>query len=176
MSVLIKQSTTTYPIALLMVDSTDHITGKTGINTSTGFTVVVYKGNGTTAAGGGTFAEIGNGIYHYTPSAGDVGTLGETIFHVTASGADPADAHRQVIAFDPYSANVSLDLNQLVPDDATDSTKLGHLLTLLRALADNSMAIASGVLRLKARDGTTNVGRTLTITGTVPSDTTRTAS
>jgi len=71
---------------------------------------------------------------------------------------------------------VNLNTDQLIADDGTDSTKLGHWVTLVRALADNSLTIISGVLRLKDRAGSGNVGRTLTVTGTVPSDTTRTAS
>lgn len=83
----------------------------------------------------------------------------------------------ELTTYDPYSANGDLGLaNALFPDDATDSTKYGHFVTLMRALADNSMTIISGVLRLKDRAGTGNVGRVQTITGTVPADTTRTAS
>lgn len=71
---------------------------------------------------------------------------------------------------------VSWDGNQLLADDTTDSTKASHYWTLLRAFVDNTLTIISGVLRLKDRAGTSNVGRIQTITGTVPSDTTRTAS
>lgn len=97
------------------------------------------------------------------------------------SGMENCPLEIQLTTYDPYAALGDLGLLAvLVADDVTDSTKLSHLLTLLRAWVDNTATIINGggvaVERLKARDGTTNAGRTLTYTGTVPSDTTRTAS
>lgn len=113
---LVKQSDTAHPIELLMIDSSDHVSPKTGLTV----TVAVSKNGAAFGAVTGTVAEVGNGIYKLTPSAADVGTLGELAIHATATGADPADALRQIVAFDPYAV-ADLGLSRL---DASVGTRL----------------------------------------------------
>jgi hypothetical protein len=96
-----KQSTATYPVLFFMADSTDHITGKTGLSP----TVTIAKNGGTFAAPATTtVTAVGNGWYAWTGAAGDWNTVGEMAIHAAASGADPADLKYTVIPSDPFSA------------------------------------------------------------------------
>lgn len=112
---LLKQFDTLRPIVWLMVDSTDHISPKTGLSPS----VVISKNGGSFAAPTGTITEIGNGWYKLTPTATDVNTLGPLLVHATATGADPVDVEYQVVAYDPYSST-NLGLSNL---DTTISSR-----------------------------------------------------
>ena len=115
---LLKKDDTSKAIVFLMVDSTDHITGKTGLTP----TVTISKNGGTFASPSGTVSEIGNGWYKFTPAAADVDTLGPLLIHATATGADPMDIEYQVVAFDPYAAT-NLGLSNL---DTTVSSRSSH--------------------------------------------------
>lgn len=95
---LVKQSDTTKPIEFLMIDSADHISGKTGLTV----TVTLSKNGGAFGAAAGTVAEISAGWYKLTPTSADTGTLGGLQLHATAIGADPTDKDCLVVAFDPY--------------------------------------------------------------------------
>ena len=92
---LLKQSTT-YTRMFLMVDSTDHIAGKTGLSP----TVNLSKAGGSFAAAGGTISEVSNGWYKIVLTTTDTNTLGDLGFRCTATGADPTDFVDQVIALD----------------------------------------------------------------------------
>lgn len=96
----------------------------TGTNTPTsGLTVsaTVSKNGAAFGAGGGTVAEVGNGVYSYTPSAGDTtGVTGSFLVRATATGADPTIKEVNVVAFDPDDA-AALGLSRL---DAAVSTRL----------------------------------------------------
>lgn len=86
-------------IYFYMVDSTDHVTPKTGLT----LTVRVSKNGAAFGAGGGsTPAELEEGVYAYTPGATDVDKLGPVVFKATASGADPCLVEGVVLAYDPY--------------------------------------------------------------------------
>lgn len=100
---LLKQSTT-YTRDFLMVDSTDHVTGKTGLTV----TVTLSKAGGSFAAAGGTITEISSGWYKIALTTTDTNTLGELAFHCTGSGADPTDFVDQV------SANLPDDIMTLL--------------------------------------------------------------
>ncbi|MGB9592074.1 MAG: hypothetical protein ACPL1K_06120, partial [Candidatus Kryptoniota bacterium] len=105
---LIKRGDTSKPLIWRMVDSSDHITGKTGLSP----TVVISKNGGSFIAVSGTVSEIGYGWYKLLPSATDVDTLGSLLLYAQATGADPASQEYQVIAFDPYDAD-SLGLTNI---------------------------------------------------------------
>ena len=81
------------PIPFLMIDSTDHITGKTGLTPS----VTISKNGAAFAAPAGAVAAIGNGWYKLTPTAVDTGTAGSFLLHATATGADPCDILHEVV-------------------------------------------------------------------------------
>jgi hypothetical protein len=85
-------------ITVLMVDSSDHITGATGL--SAGLTIYATKAAGTPAAITPTVTELDatnvKGVYKLALTSGHTGTLGELQLHITATGADPTDLKWQV--------------------------------------------------------------------------------
>lgn len=93
-----KQSSTTYPINFLMVDSTDHVTGKTGLTP----TVTLSKNGAAFGAALGAVSEIGSGWYSLAGNATDRNTLGELLVHAAAAGADPLDVQYSIVGYDPF--------------------------------------------------------------------------
>lgn len=89
----VKQSTTTYALVFLMVDSTDHVTGKTGLTP----TVTLSKNGGAFASPSGAVSEIANGWYKVAGNATDNATLGPLILHATGTAADPTDVVYTVV-------------------------------------------------------------------------------
>jgi hypothetical protein len=112
---LLKQSSTAQPLVFLMVDSTDHITPKTGLSP----TVTLSKAGGSFASPAGAVTEIGNGWYKVAGNATDTATLGPLILHATGTAADPVDVLYDVVAFDPQDA-VRIGLTAL-PNAAADA-------------------------------------------------------
>lgn len=134
---LIKQSSTT-PICFLMILSSDHITGATGLTP----TVTLSKAGAAFASPAGTVAEVANGWYKLTPTSADTGTLGELLIHASAVTADPVDDRVRVVAFDPDAA-ANLGLTDL--DAAISSRADGAAYTTARAakLDDLDAAVSS---------------------------------
>lgn len=108
MNKLRKQSDSTYPMMFLMVDSTDHVTGKTGLSP----TVTISKNGGSFASPSGAVSEIANGLYKIAGNATDSNTVGELWIHATATGADPTDTAYTVVPYDPFDS-VRLGLTAL---------------------------------------------------------------
>ena len=135
---LIQQNDTSHPIDILMVSSTDHVSPLTGAT----LTVTLSKNGAAFAAAAGAVAEIGSGIYKLTPTAADTGTLGELAVHATATGGDPSDQIRQIVAFNPY-----------------DLTRLG-----LSALPNAAPNTVSGLRSPVAAAGTAQAGAASSIT------------
>lgn len=96
----IKQNSTAYPLLFLMIDSTDHISGKTGLTC----TVTISKNGGSFASPSGAVTEIANGWYKVAGNATDTATLGPLILHATGTGADVVDLSYDVVAYDPQNA------------------------------------------------------------------------
>jgi hypothetical protein len=84
----ILKSSTGYPFFFLMVDSSDHITGKTGLSP----TVTISKSGASFASPSGSVTEISSGWYKVAGNATDTNTDGPILLHATGSGADPTDA------------------------------------------------------------------------------------
>lgn len=108
MSYQVKLASTAYPLAFMMIDSTDHLTGKTGLTV----TVTIRKVGGSFASPAGAVTEIANGWYEVAGNATDSGTLGPLLLHATATGADPTDTSYEIVAYDPQSAT-DLGLSKL---------------------------------------------------------------
>lgn len=105
-----QQFSTLYPITFLMVDSTDHVTGKSGLTP----TVTISKNGGAFAPSSGAVSEIGNGWYALAGNATDRETLGDLLIHATGTGADPVDDRYCVVPWDPFDA-VRLGLTAMPP-------------------------------------------------------------
>jgi len=75
-----------------MTDSTDHVTGKTGLT----LTITSSKAGAAFASISPTVTERSNGWYQVALTTSHTDTLGDFALHVTGSGADPADMLMQV--------------------------------------------------------------------------------
>lgn len=113
---LIQKDITTYPIPVLLVLASDHITGATGKT----LTVYVSKNGGAFGAYAGTVTERAYGWYTLNIGAGDVDTLGALVLHIEAAGCDPVDVQYTVINFNPFDA-AALGLTRI---DAAVSSRL----------------------------------------------------
>lgn len=89
---------TSYPITFLMVDSADHVSGKTGLTPA----VALSKNGGAFGAASGAVTELANGWYSFAANATDRDTLGELAIHISADGADPTDLLYVIVEFDPF--------------------------------------------------------------------------
>lgn len=112
-----QQSSTSYPMPFIMVDSTDHVSGKTGLSP----TVTLSKNGAAFAAASGAVAEVGNGLYTLAGNAADRDTIGELFLHATATGADPVDDRYQIVQYDPFGvfdSSSRVDIGSVVGQSA----------------------------------------------------------
>jgi len=116
MSYALKQSQTARVLLFYMVDSADHISGKTGLSP----TVTISKNGAAFGAVAGAVSEISAGWYKVAGNATDSNTLGPLALHATAGGADPTDCLFEVVAYDPEDA-AGLGLSRL---DAAVTSRL----------------------------------------------------
>jgi len=127
MGYLLMQGNITRPLLFLMIDSTDHLAGKTGLSP----TVTLSKngGGGGAPAGAVTQVDAVNhpGWYKVAPNATDANTLGPLALHATAAGADPSDELFEVVDFDPETAaNIGMtNLDATVSSRATPADVAG---------------------------------------------------
>lgn len=110
-----KQSSMDYPIVFFMIDSTDHVSAKTGLTP----TVTISKNGGAFGAAAGAVAEIANGWYSYAGHATDRNTLGTLAINAAAAGADDADLLCQIVSYDPFA-----DIASILTDTGTDGVKI----------------------------------------------------
>lgn len=82
---------------VLMVDSADHITGKTGLT----LTITASKDGAAFASISPTVTERGNGWYEVALTTSHTDTLGDLALHITGTSADPSDPLFQVVAYLP---------------------------------------------------------------------------
>ncbi len=125
---LIRQGAT-FQWVFVMVDSSDHVSGKTGLTP----TLRLAKA-GTSAAIAGSVAETDSvnlpGSYTFSGAAGDSDVLGQLKLYASAAGADPTDeVIGEVVAFDPEDA-AALGLSRL---DAAVSTRAAAATALSNA-------------------------------------------
>ncbi len=99
---------TSKKVMIFMADSSDHITGKTGLTV----TVTKSKNGAAFGAWSGSVAEVSSGWYACTPAAGDVDTDGIMVVHGSATGADPADVMVEVLPVDVFNVT-SFGLSRL---------------------------------------------------------------
>jgi len=140
----LKQSSTAQPLVFLMVDSTDHVTGKTGLSP----TVTISKAGGSFASPSGSVSEVANGFYKVAGNATDTNTLGPLALHATATGADPTDVVYWVTAIDPQvtpptAATVATAVWDELHSAHTTSGTYGQSLKPLRSATAQAGAAAS---------------------------------
>lgn len=127
----IKKDTTTYPIVFFMVNSTDHVTGESGLTP----TVTLSKNGGAFGAAAGAVSEIGNGFYALAGNATDSNTLGTLILHAEATGADDTDMALSVVDYNPFVVAEPGDEMILTSayDAAKTASQAGDAMTLTAA-------------------------------------------
>lgn len=89
----IKQSATAN-VMIFMADSTDHITGKTGLTLA----ITISKDGAAFASITPVVTERGNGWYNMALVSADTGTVGDLVVRATATGADPGERTLNVVA------------------------------------------------------------------------------
>lgn len=97
---LIKQSTARNRL-VLMVDSGDHVTGKTGLT----LTIRISKNGAAFATISPVVSELEAGFYSLALTASDADTLGDLGYHITGAGADSTDFVDQVVVDLPGSGD-----------------------------------------------------------------------
>jgi hypothetical protein len=144
MGYLLKQSSTSRPLLFMMVDSTDHISGKTGLSP----TVTLSKNGGSFTSPSGTVTEIANGWYKVAGNATDSGTLGPLLLHATATGADPSDDRFEIVAFDPNGGDGGVMTQGVTQDIAikslTVSNSAGTAVTFSSTGSNGTGLVATG--------------------------------
>jgi hypothetical protein len=91
----LKQSTAAN-VAVFMADSTDHVTGKTGLT----LTITASKDAAAFGSISPVVTELANGWYKLALTTSHTDTLGDLAIHVTGTGADPTDFVSRIIAWD----------------------------------------------------------------------------
>lgn len=149
------QNDTTRVIEFLLVDSTDHVTGKTGATP----VVKLSKNGAAGVAPVGVVSEVDAtnhpGLYKLTPTAADVGTLGPLALHASATGCDPTDEIHEVYT-NTEAADALLARNQQGGSNNAP--------TVSQALASGLLSIdrTGTVLTVKHGDGSVAFTRTIT--------------
>lgn len=113
---------------VLMIDSSDHVTGKTGLT----LTITASKDAGAFASITPTVTELATGWYKLALTTSHTDTLGALCLHITGTGADPTDVCDQVfpvsrkanvIELNGSSADVT-DLKDLVANGYDDTNNV----------------------------------------------------
>ncbi len=144
----IQHESDTRPLAFLMVDSADHLTGKTGLTP----TVEISKNGGAFAAPAGAVSELAFGWYLVAPDVDDSDTLGVLLLHASAAGADPLDDRFEIVGFDPdLQPGTSTEIEEVL-----DAVSAGNL--KLDAIGLKAALITAGRIRVLSRV----VGATIT--------------
>ena len=150
----VKQSQTDQHLFFLMVDSTDHVTGKTGLSP----TVTLSKNGAAFGSPSGAVTEIASGWYKVAGNATDSATLGPLMLHATGTGADPTDDMFQVVAYDPVNANYAAKVT--VVDDNTGSNDRYTVVWFKDLIVVTSGITTPLIQVIKASDGTDLVAST----------------
>lgn len=176
----LKQSTQVTK-TILMVDSADHITGKTGLT----ITKYLTKAGGTPTAATMATSELDStnakGIYSLVFTTAHTDTLGDFQLHLSATGADPADYWWTVTARTnddfayPATSGRSLlvDTNGLVSLSSLQSfnlignvsgTVVGDLQGTVNAVKGGTVTVSGTVVSSVVQGGFVNVSGTVVAT------------
>lgn len=137
---------------VFMTDSTDHVTGKTGLT----LTITASKDGGSFASITPTVTELATGWYKLALTSSHTDTVGDLALHITGTGADPTDVVWEVESKDlfsnltgdaytrlgaPAGASVSADIAAVKADTAAiliDTAEIGAAGAGLTALASQA--------------------------------------
>ncbi len=164
----ILKSSASYPCFFLMIDSSDHVSAKTGLSP----TVTISKSGAAFGSPAGAVTEISSGWYKVAGNATDANTDGPLLLHATGSGADPTDmVCGTVVEFDPRAATtvqniVDAVLNEAVSGHTTSGTVSKALIDTLAKTSylPSATAGAAGGVTIAGSNAATTFA-TLTSTG-----------
>lgn len=103
---------TAYALTVLMVQSSDHITGLAGAT----LTITASKAGGAYASITPTVTELANGNYSLALTAAHTDTTGDLALHITAASGDPSDVYSQILAPIPTASQNAAAVSAAVPD------------------------------------------------------------
>jgi hypothetical protein len=132
---LLKQSTARN-LMVFMADSSDHITGKTGLT----LTITASKDGGSFSSISPTVTERGSGWYNLALTTSHTDTLGDLAVHITGTGADATDISRQVVVQIPGDVLTS-NVTQI--NGSSTSSNLATLKLKSLDLRSNDTAVAA---------------------------------
>ena len=114
---MILKKSTAFNMPVLMVASSDHISGLTGAT----LTVTASKDGGAFAAITPTVTELATGWYSLALTTAHTDTSGALAIHVTAASADPADVLAQVsdVGFDDLLTVLKILSNKTITNPST---------------------------------------------------------
>ncbi|MEI8376757.1 MAG: hypothetical protein WCJ35_28415 [Planctomycetota bacterium] len=128
----LKKGNTTRNLVFLMIDSTDHITGKAGLSP----TVRISKNGSTGTLPVGSITVVDAtympGWYQLAANAADADTFGSLVLHATATGADPCDVEFNVVSYDPDLTLPATALNNAAAI-ATDGSFQGSVPLIVKS-------------------------------------------
>lgn len=143
MTILIQNGSTGTPLQFLMVLSSDHFTGATGLSP----TVTIKLVGASFGTPSGAVSEIANGWYQVAGNATDTATNGPILLHATAATADPSDSQAwQVVGFDPTQANLQANVIQVNGTNQT-ARDLGASVLLSAGTGTGQLDFTSGVVK-----------------------------
>lgn len=126
---MLKQSTAR-SLVVFMTDSTDHVTGKTGLT----LTTTASKDGAAFGSISPTVTELANGWYKLALTTSHTDTLGYLALHITASGADPTDMREEVVVDLPGVAQTGDNFARLgAPAGASVSADVAAVKAVLPA-------------------------------------------
>ncbi len=137
---LLKQSTAKN-LMVFMADSSDHITGKTGLT----LTITASKDGAAFASISPTVTDRGSGWYNLALTTSHTDTLGDLAIHITGTGADATDISRQVVLQIPGDV---LTANTVQVSGTSQTARdLGASVLLSSGTGTGQLDITSGVVK-----------------------------
>ena len=127
-------------IFVYLVDATDGVTPETGITVSAA-EVQISQNGGSFANFAGTWTEVGNGVYYYTPTTGEVNQQGILVLKVAKTGCRTFIDRVQIVTNDPYGVRVVT----LQGGSIGSGTFAANAITASALAADAVAEIADGV-------------------------------
>ena len=134
-------------LMILMVDSADHVTGKTGLT----LTLTLSKDGGAFASISPTVTERGSGWYSVALTSSHTDTAGDLVLHATSTGADPTDVRDEVSAAPATAAQATAietdtqDLQSRLPA-ALVSGRIDASVGAMAAGVVTAAAVATGAI------------------------------
>lgn len=137
-------------VMVLMVDATDHISGKIGLT----LTVALSKDGGAFSAITPAIVERGNGWYSLALSTSHTDTLGDLVLHIEGYAADPSDMVLLVEAgaVDADISTVASSVGARVIEGAFTADEVMRLLAA--AMVGKRTGIGTATERYDGIDGT----------------------